>query len=291
MSAAWPGDSATVENWVRAVLRHSASADEIAVQGLDGVRVTADLDGLDLRELTVDATRADLRITANRGAAPGAPPDEVAEPDELAREVGIARTLRFTALPMRIQKTPVTIDVRVEDLPIAWITYAEPTEPGLSESRYALAPDDERDGLRGTFRFAIAADDIGPLVTMVMRPLLREGGVRLGRMRIAVDGAGGDDIRISASAGLRWKLLFASARVEATVSITQDGVVTVKALTLGSRNPAVKVALLFVRRHVREVVGRSFDAGEMFDDEGSGIRLHDVRVGTGHELSVAGRFS
>lgn len=290
MSAAWPGDSATVENWVRAVLRHSASVDEIAVQGLDGVRVTADLDGLDLRELTVDATRADLRITPNRDAAPGARPGDAVQPDELAREVGIARTVRFTALPMRIQKTPVTIDIRVEDLPLAWITYAEPTEPGLPESRYALAPDDERDGLRGTFRFAIAADDIGPLVTMVMRPLLREGGVRLGRVRIAVDGAG-DDIRISASAGLRWKLLFASARAEATVSVTHDGVVTVKALTLGSHNPAVKVALLFARRHVREVVGRTFDAGEMFNDEGSGIRLHDIRVGTGHELSVAGRFS
>lgn len=290
MSAAWPGDSATVENWVRAVLRHSASVDEIAVQGLDGVRVTADLDGLDLRELTVDATRADLRITPNRDAAPGARPGDAVQPDELAREVGIARTVRFTALPMRIQKTPVTIDIRVEDLPLAWITYAEPTEPGLPESRYALAPDDERDGLRGTFRFAIAADDIGPLVTMVMRPLLREGGGRLGRVRIAVDGAG-DDIRISASAGLRWKLLFASARAEATVSVTHDGVVTVKALTLGSHNPAVKVALLFARRHVREVVGTTFDAGEMFNDEGSGIRLHDIRVGTGHELSVAGRFS
>ncbi|WP_175984923.1 hypothetical protein [Microbacterium tenebrionis] len=290
MSAAWPGDSATVENWVRAVLRHSASVDEIAVRGLEGVRVTADLDGLDLRELTVDATRADLRITPNRDAAPGARPGDAVQPDELAREVGIARTVRFTALPMRIQKTPVTIDIRVEDLPLAWITYAEPTEPGLPESRYALAPDDERDGLRGTFRFAIAADDIGPLVTMVMRPLLREGGVRLGRVRIAVDGAG-DDIRISASAGLRWKLLFASARAEATVSVTHDGVVTVKALTLGSHNPAVKVALLFARRHVREVVGRTFDAGEMFNDEGSGIRLHDIRVGTGDELSVAGRFS
>ncbi|MCC2028223.1 hypothetical protein KEC56_01555 [Microbacterium sp. YMB-B2] len=290
MSAAWPGDSATVENWVRAVLRHSASVDEIAVQGLDGVRVTADLDGLDLRELTVDATRADLRITPNRDAAPGARPGDAVQPDELAREVGIARTVRFTALPMRIQKTPVTIDIRVEDLPLAWITYAEPTEPGLPESRYALARDDERDGLRGTFRFAIAADDIGPLATMVMRPLLREGRVRLGRVRIAVDGAG-DDIRISASAGLRWKLLFASARAEATVSVTHDGVVTVKALTLGSHNPAVKVALLFARRHVREVVGRTFDAGEMFNDEGSGIRLHDIRVGTGHELSVAGRFS
>lgn len=289
MSAAWPGDSATVERWARSALRRAAVDDEIEVQGVDGIRVTADPDGLDLRELTADATGADLRVKVRRDASGTAGP--ATEPAEEGRENGVARSVRFAALPMRLQRIPVTADVRVEDLPIAWITYAGPAVPGVPESGYALEPDEGLGGARGTFRFAIAAEDAGPLITAVLRPLLREGGVRLGRVRVEVAGGEGDDIRISASAGVRWKLLHASARAGATIAVSPEGVVTLRELSLSSRNPAVKAVLLVARRHVQGYVGRTVDPSTAFSDGSSRVGFQDVRIGTGDELSIAGRFS
>lgn len=40
----------------------------------------------------------------------------------------------------------------------------------------------------------------------------------------------------------------------------------------------------------RTFAGRSIDLNEMIAEEGTNLRIHDVRVGTGTQLSVEGRF-
>lgn len=301
MTASWPGDSATVTRWLRASLRHAATDGDIRLSGMEDIRVTADVAGLDLRELRVDATKVHLRVHPQPAATPVAAPevgipevaaseDPAAEPEPVRRERGTAHSVRFMALPMRIQRTRVTIDVRAHDVPISWLTFAEPVDPTLPESINALVPDDDSTGMRGTFRIAIATDDLGPLITAVARPALRESGVRLGRVRLDITSADADGVRVTGSAGIRWKLLVASARVDATLDVTPGGIITVRTLTVGSRNLAVKFALLFVRSHVRAAVGKSLDLNQAMIDSGVPTRIQDLRVGTGRELSVTARF-
>lgn len=279
-------------NWVRSALRRAArDSSEVELKGLDDVKVTAALSGYDLEYLTLDATRTKLTLGWQ---APPVPPEAVAadtpEAEIIAREPGIMKNFRFTARPLRIERSPLNIDLQAFDVPISWLTAAEPVESGVPESVHALVPDDDLDGLRGTFHIDIASKDLVPLITSVARPMLREGGFHLGRLRLDVTGDGADGIRITAYAGVRWKLLIASARGEARIGVTNDAVITVRDLTLGSRNPLVKVALLFARKHVRTIVDHSIDLNEMIAKEGAKTRVHDVHVGTGEQLSLEGRF-
>lgn len=297
MTTAWPGDSATVVRWVRSTLLHAAQdAGEIALNGLEEIEVTAVLTGNDLEHLTLDATGTTLTLDWNAPPTPAdpvtnAPVTEAApEPEVIAREPGIVKSFRFSARPMRIERSPLTIDVRAFDMPIVWLTGAEPAEPGVPESAHTITPDDDLGALRGTFHASIATRDLVPLITSVAGRMLREGGIHLGRVRLEIGPDGADGIRVTAYAGVRWKLLMASARAEARIVVTRDAVLTVRDLRLGSRNLLVKAALLFARRPVREIIGKSIDLNESFADEGTDLRLHDVRVGTGEQLSVEGRF-
>jgi hypothetical protein len=296
MTAVWPGDSATVVRWVRAVIQHAAKdSAEVELKGLDGIKVTASLAGNDLEHLTLDATGVKLRLgwhsTPPAPQNPSNPASEAPEPDHLTRESGIVKAFRFTARPMRVERTPLSIDVRAFDIPIAWLTFAEPTEPDLPESIHMLVPDGGLDGLHGTFHATIATKDLVPLITSVARPMLREAGAHLGRVKLDLTDDGGDGIRLTAYAGLRWKLLMASARADARIQVTRDAVITVRDLTVGSRNPFVKAGLLFARQRIRGVIGQTFDLNEFIAEDGTPIRLHDVRIETGDQLVVTARFA
>jgi len=312
MTTAWPGDSATVARWVRStLLRAAQDAGEVALKGLEDIEVTASLTGNDLDHLTLDATGATLTLGWNAPPMPVDPvtntlvkntpvtnapvtnapvPEGTPEPDIISREPGIVRSFRFSARPMRIERSPLTIDVQAFDMPIVWLTAAKPTEPGVPESAHSIVPDDDPGELRGTFHASIATKDLVPLIRSVARPMLREGGIRLGRLRIEIVQDGADGIRVTAYAGVRWKLIMASARAEARIEVTRDAVITVRDLALGSRNLLVKAALLFARKHVRALIGRRIDLNESLTADGTNLRLHEVRVGTGAQLSVEGRF-
>ncbi len=293
MTAVWPGDSATVVNRVRSALKQVSADGEVSVDGLERVKVSAELVGTDLNHLTLDATNVKLHFTvADHSAATPQPSggSEPEAPEPALRQSGIAKDFRFVARPMHIQRTPVTVDVRLFDTPILWLTFAEPADTAVPDSVHALTPDEDLESVRGTFHASIRTRDIAPLITSVARPLLEEGGLRLGRVRLTAAGDGGDGIRISASAGVRWKLLMASARADAQVVITPDAVITIRDFTVGSRNPLIKFALLFVRKQVRAIVGRSIDLNESMADGGTNLRVHDVRVSADDQLSVEGRI-
>lgn len=295
MTASWPGDSDTVVRWVRAVIQHTAKdSGEVQLTGLDDIKVTASLTGNDLDHLTLDATGVRLRVKWGTGSPepqPPSPPADAPEPEPLTRESGIAKTFRATARPMRIERTALHIDVQAFDVPITWLTFAEPTEPDFAESTRMLAPDENLDGVHGTFHVSIATKDLVPLITAVARPLLREAGVHLGRMKLDLTDDDGDGIRVTAYAGLRWKLLMASARADASIRVTRDAVVTLRDLRVGSRNPFVKAGLLFARKHIREAIGQTIDLNEIIAEDGTTTRLHDVRIDTGDQLAVSARFS
>lgn len=187
---------------------------------------------------------------------PAAAEADPPEPEIIARAPGILKNFRFTARPIRIERSPLNIDVQEFDMPIVWLTAAEPVVPGVPESVHSLIPDEEQGGMRGTFHVSIATKDLVPLITSVARPMLREGGIHLGRLRLEIARDGADGIRATAYAGLRWKLLMASARAEARIEVTRDAVITIRDLALGSRNPLVKFALLFARTHGRSAQRR-----------------------------------
>jgi hypothetical protein len=292
MTVPWPGDSATVVRWVRSALRRAAhDSGELELKGLDDIEVAADLSGYDLDHLTLDATGTKLTLGWNSPPVrPEAASSGTSEPEIVAREPGVVKNFRFTARPMRIERSPLNVDVQAFDVPIIWLTAAEPAETGVPETAHAIAPGDDLDALRGTFHASIATKDLVPLIESVARPMLREGGVHLGRLRLDVAGDGTDGIRATAYAGVRWKLLMVSARAEARIEVTKDAVITVRDLALGSRNPLVKVALLFARTHVRAAIGQTIDVNEVIAEDGMDLRFHDVRVGTGEQISVEGRF-
>ncbi|MEJ1923666.1 hypothetical protein [Microbacterium sp. KHB019] len=297
MNTTWPGDSATVVRWLRATL-HAEVADprEARISGLDDVKIAADLSGNDLQHLTVDATR--VRLQFDWRASPDlAARNEAAaghhDPQPVSEEPGTIQELRIRATPIRIERTDVNIDVQAFDVPILWQTFAAPTDPRHPESINGLSAPDDLSSARGTFSASVRTQYLVPLLTSVLRPALAEVGIRLGRVKLDVTGDGSDGVHVTAYAGGRWKLLFASVRADARIRVTRDAVITVNELTLGSRNPLVALALRFTRKHVREIVGQPYDLNAALGDEqgATSARIHDLRVATGEDFSVSGRVN
>ncbi|MCS3843229.1 hypothetical protein [Microbacterium sp. AK031] len=143
MTSAWPGDSATVVRWVRSALRRAArDSGEVELKSLDDLEVAASLSGHDLEHLTLDATRTRLAFGWNSPPVPSeAAEADPPEPEIITRAPGILRNFRFTARPMRIERSPLDVDVQAFDMPIVWPTAAEPAVPGVPESIHSLVPD------------------------------------------------------------------------------------------------------------------------------------------------------
>lgn len=53
----------------------------------------------------------------------------------------------------------------------------------------------------------------------------------------------------------------------------------------------VKFGLLFARKYIREVIGKSIDLNAELADSGTSLRLHDVRIQAGDDVTVSARFS
>lgn len=289
----WPGDSATVARWVRASLRPDES--ELEIRGLDEVRIAAEVSGDDLDSLTIDASGVKLRVRAAKSARTAddtvrAYPTPPAAPEIARRSTGTARTFRLLARPVRIEGIPITIDAQIHDAPIEWRVYAQPVESGRPESRYGIELVGDGDGMRGSLVGSMRADDLSLLLSAVLRPAMRAGGIRLRRLTVSVAQDGPEGIRIEGSAGIRWKVIGASARGMVRLTVTSDGVVTVRDLRVGSGNPIVALAIRAARKPIREQIGRAYDLNESLAADGAAPRLHDVRVTAGDELAISARL-
>ncbi|GAB3596286.1 hypothetical protein [Microbacterium tumbae] len=279
----WPADADDVVRWARAMLQ--SSDPEVSVTGLDRVRVRAELDGSDLTSFLWDATDVSLELQAGDGAGHPASSLPRPEPTVVRRRPGKARSVRFTAQPLRLQEVAISFDAQLTHLPIAWLVHEAPTDPDVPESVHGLEADGDGSG---RLELWMRADDVGTLAAALMRPALAASGVSLSRLILRVAQDGEDGIRISGRAGVRWKLLRASARGEARLGVSPDGVVAVRDLRISSVNPLIAVGLRIARKAIRTAIGRSHDLnGEL---PGDGSRLHDVRVTVREELRISAQW-
>lgn len=286
----WPGDGETLERWVRATLEPD---DDVVVEGLDDVRVTARVDGDDVDILSIDASDAHVTVqfvggelsdTAPRATAPLAR-------TVVQRRTGVARALRIIARPVHVQGFPIHIDAQLSDVPLEWLVYDLPSVAHRPETAREIEIDGDGADMRGSVTASIGADDIAPLLTSLLRPGLATTGVHLRRLRARVEADGTDGIRVMASAAIRWKVFGASAYGEARIDVAPDGVFTVRDLSVGSRNPVVSLGLRAARKSIRTQIGQSADINASLADEGVRVRVHDVRITADRDIVFSARLS
>jgi len=281
----WPGDARTIEQWLRArMLAELASGTDARIDGLDRVRISVDATGTVIDHLLVDATGVKLTLHASGAAAPA--PGGPAEPVVVARQDGMLRSARLVADPVKVQGLPVHLDVTLNELPFAWVTYDAEQTPGDPTSRNGV-DEAETAGASPTGSFTASArvDDIGRMLNRILRAR-PAGSVRVRRIDVAIEDAGAARLQVRAAGTVRWKLLAARVRAEATVHITPDAVVTLERLRLTARNPLIALALRMLRSQTTEIEGQTHDLNA---DAGS-IRIHDLRVTAGETLRVTGRI-
>lgn len=284
--ANWPGDAETVIGWVRASIQ---PVDAPAVRGLEDVHISAELSGTDLTTLTIDASGVELSLDPPPTPAATTPHVAAEEPPVVHRTPGVLRTVRVTADPVRIERIPVTIDFQLYDARVEWLVYERPMIADRPESIHGLELAHDGTGMRGAFTASLRAADLTPLLAAVLHPALDTTGIRLRRLKVDVSQDGADGIRIQGRAGIGWRMLRASATGTARVGVSRAGIVTLRELRVGSRNPLVAIALRAARRSIREQVGRSFDLNDEFASAG-GPRLSDVRVVAAKRLTISARL-
>lgn len=284
----WPGDSHTVTRWARASLRPDPS--EFEIRGIDDVLITSTVDGDDLDQLVVDASGVALDLGAprpDRSPTASAPP---AAPEIVERRRGTARTVRMLARPVTIEGIPLTVDAQLDDAPIEWQVYASPVAEGRTESRYGLTLTEGGAGMRGSFLASMRTSDLTPLLTAILHPAFQAAGARLRRLRATASQDGADGIRVDGSAAVRWRFIAASAKGTARIGIDPDGVLTVRDLRVGSRNPFIALALRAARKTIRAEIGRRHDLNASLAIDGVTVRLHDLRVTVGDEIRISARI-
>ncbi|MGY5766132.1 hypothetical protein ACXET9_13140 [Brachybacterium sp. DNPG3] len=284
----WPGSSATVAHWARALLRaggadgSGGAGQEARVRGLEDVRVDAEVVGSDLQLLDLDATGARLRLEVRPPAAGDRPSDHLDEPSPtVVRSVeGMLRRLRVHAAPVLVDTAEVTLDVRVDELPIRWLTYAEPVDPAVPESICAIEPDEATeaaeaaDGALVDAQAAVPVAHLGPLLRAILIPPAEASGLRVTRLEVDVD----PDLRVRVRMRSGYRLLRASARAEARVEVSADGRIALHEVRLRSANPLVALTLLIARRPLRSLMATRVDLNEMLARQGAPLRVHDLRL-------------
>ncbi|MBD5787635.1 hypothetical protein IF650_15830 [Cellulosimicrobium terreum] len=254
-----------------------------AVTHLDVVRVSATVDGPDVPTLDVDLTgvvvrRAASDTTTERASVrPGA--------TDLAsgrRENGVIRHVRVDAHPVTVEGVPVDVELSADDVPFRWVEGAdgslgvEAVEPSVD------AP------LRGHVRVAAPRAALVATAGRLIGEALREAGLTLSSFDVEIGSTGPRSAHGSGFARVRKGILSASIRAQASIEVDGAMVLTVRELSLSSRNPVVAAALLAARKHVDEARGRTVDLAAELPP---GIRIVDVRLDVDDALAVSARFA
>jgi hypothetical protein len=288
---AWPGDSATVERRLRAeLLAEIGDSPDMRITGVDGIRTTVDLDGTDVAHLLIDATGVKLKMKPAAGAIPA--PDADDAPAVVDRTPGVLRFSRRVADPVNVQGYDVHVDATVQDVAFDWARYAAPVRADRPETVFGLADARDPGTPSGTFSARMRAENIGPMIEAVARPLLKESGVRLRRLDTTMSADAGQNVTVDAVAAVRWKIFYATVRAHAEVQVDPDAIITVKTVRLSSRNPLIAVGLRLMRQQLREAEGRRIDlnADAAADGARRTLRVHDLRVRVTQNVEVSGRI-
>ncbi|SJN39104.1 hypothetical protein FM104_10350 [Microbacterium esteraromaticum] len=266
-----------------------ASTGDVRYDGIDGIRVAAQLDGNDLEHVLIDATGVDLtaRMTED-GQSAGADTTPAEPPAIVSRTSGMLRTARIVAGPATVQGYAVHLDVTVSDAAFDWVEYVSARDAGRSASAFGIEDSPETARLSGSFSARMRASDIAPLIRAVATPMLATTGVRLRRLEGTVTVSRRQVVKVRALASVRWKIFGATVRAAVSVQITPAAIVDVKRVRLRSWNPIVAIALLAARRQVRAVEGQRFDLNE--EAGATAPRISNLRLSAGDDLAISARF-
>ncbi|WP_251150869.1 hypothetical protein [Cellulosimicrobium sp. Marseille-Q4280] len=272
---------------VRSALVEEVAGDlaEGAVEHLDRLRVSATVDGPDVLTLDVDLSGVVVRPTLSADGD-ATPTDERAAPvpaDAAAREDGVLRRLRVDAHPVTMEGVPVDLVLEAQDVPFRWV---EGTDGSLGVE--TVEPDDDAP-LVGHVRVAAPQDAlVATARRLVEEPLRTLGGLSLSSFDVEIESTGSRSARGTGFARVRKGILSASIHARASIEVDAAMVLTVRELSLTSRNPVVAAALLAARKHVDEAQGQTVDLAAELP---AGIRLADVRLDVGESVAVSARFA
>lgn len=287
----WPGDARTVENWVRAQV---ALAAQHGIRGLDRLRVSAQVQGDDLTDLTIDASRVRLSVQ------PSLDNESVSSPDDTAAEevpprtpvrTGMAHHARLTTKGMKVNGYPVTVDGHARSVPITWITLDAATQPEHPETAYLLGGGEHLAGMTAHVSLSMQTSHLGPLATTIIRPAMAESGVHVRRITVDVLTPGAEQVQVTATVAARWKMIGVRLRAFVGLTVTPDGVVTVQSVRISSRNILAALALRVARGELRKVEGKVVDLNDSAASAQAGVRMHDLRVTASDDLTVSLRIA
>lgn len=290
---AWPGDSTTVERRLRDELfAQITDSSDMRITGIDDIRTTVDLDGTEITHLLLDATGVKLKMKPGNGATPEPRAKADAEPAILDRIPGALRFARITADPANIQGYDIRIDATLQNAAFDWARYATPVRADRPATAFGIADADDSGAPSAAFSVRMRADDLGPMIGSVARPLLKGSGVRLRRLDTHVTADADQNVTIDAVAAVRWKIFYASVRAHVKLHVARDAIIAVKTVRLSSRNPLIALALRLMRDELREAEGRRIDlnAEAAVDGASRTLRVHDLRVRVAQDIEVSGRI-
>lgn len=294
MTLLWPSTDG-LNSWLRARLTDATDTEGLRLSGTERIRIDSTVDANDIASLTIDASRVALEVEKpSPGGATGAArardtrSASASTPAAVSSTPGVLRTARLVAAPVNVDSIPVHLDVNVEDLPFDWAPYAQEQTPGDPTSRFTLTPHDDAEGAHGTFTVRMRADDIPALLHALLRPALDAGGARLRDLRIDLTETA-EGVNATVSVHARWKLLAVRVRADLTVVVDPDGIVTLTAARLSSRNPIVNLFLRAVAEgEVDPLVGVPHDLN---DGPTGSLRIRDLRLRAGHDVILSGRLN
>lgn len=290
---AWPGDSATVERRLRHELfAEVADSPDMRVSGVADIRTTIDLDGTEITHLLIDATGVKLKVKPGAGATPRPQSKPDAAPAIIDRTSGMLRFARVCADPVTVQGYDVHLDATLQNVAFDWARYAAPVRADRPETSFGIADADDPGTPSGAFSARMHADEVGPLIESVARPLLTESGMRLRTLATTVTADADQNVTVDAVAAVRWKIFYATVRAHAELHVDPDAIITVKTVRLSSRNPLIGLGLRLMREELRQAQGRRIDlnADAAADGASRTLRVHDVRIRVTQSIEVSGRI-
>ncbi|MCP2266929.1 hypothetical protein ACFQHV_02475 [Promicromonospora thailandica] len=257
------------------------------VAGLDRATVTTVLDGADVTSARIDLSGVVVRFDGTP-AAPG--PGQVGaggsvawRPDVVRREPATLRHVRLDAHRLVVVDLPVDVTAELSGLRFDWVegadgrVGAEPVEPSAEHP------------VSGHARVAVDKDGLVATVRGILAVVLLQQGITLTGLDLDLTSTGPRSATLRVDAAIK-KGIFLSARVQATASVSVDAdmVLAVRDVQLTSGNPLVAALLGTVKGRVDAATARDIDLGARLPE---GVRLADVRLDVGQELTLTARLA
>lgn len=284
---AWPASGTTLKTGVAQLIAQlSSSGVAVDWHGSPGVRVSSSAftSRSQVESFTADLTGAEIRLD---GAALAHENDWIPDPssDEVvARTPGSVDDLRFRADPMTVEGVEVRTDVALTNMPIDWVLVRR--NGRLLGTFGERRESDKR--TRGSFRFAMAQDDIAALILSVASSRMKDASrwtASAKAVKLAVVPKGDDRFVVTIGGAAKVFFVPMSARVGFDVSVSESGEVTVHRATAASKSFLTKLLLLPLRPQLREM------AGYTFRFESTSLVVSGLKVdATGGRLAVTGEL-